>query len=162
MNYFELYGLPESPVTDVSAVTKKYFELQKKYHPDFYSNESEEEKETAMLQSAAVNKAYNIFKNPDKTIEYYLQLKNIITPDEKYSLPPDFLMEMMELNEAFDEDETQAKISAAEYEASLDAEIKYLLAEEKRSALSPGELQKLKAYYYKKKYLRRIGERSES
>ena len=113
-----------------------------------------------MLQSAAVNKAYNIFKDPAKTIEYYLQLKDVITTDEKYSLPPDFLMEMMELNEAFDEDESQAKISAEEYEASLDGEIKSLLTEEKRMNLSDEELQELKAYYYKKKYLRRIGERN--
>ena len=33
MNYFELYDLPESPVADTTAATKKYFELQKKIPP---------------------------------------------------------------------------------------------------------------------------------
>ncbi len=160
MNYFELFGLPEAPVADKSRATKKYFELQKLFHPDFFTNGTAEEKEDAELQSAAINKAYVVFQNADKTIEYFLQQRGIITADEKYNLPPDFLMEMMELNESFDDsDEATIKDRVGDFENELTDEIKPLLSPEKAGGYSDAELQQLKAHYYKKKYLKRILER---
>ena len=160
MNYFELYGLPQSPVADKAAAAKKYIELQKKFHPDFFTNENEADREDAEQQSAHINKAYHIFQNPERTIEYFLQQKGVITPDEKYNLPPDFLMEMMELNESFDESDPETvKKNVTDYESSLSEEIKPLLSTEKAGSLTDAELQELKSYYYRKKYLKRILER---
>ena len=159
MNYFVLFGLKEAPVADKALLARKYFELQKKFHPDFYTNENETDQENATLQSAEINKAFNIFRNPDKTIEYFLQLRGIITRDEKYNLPPDFLMEMMELNESF-EDNNIADIqnNIAAFEKKLYDEVKPVLDSE--TALQDDDsLQQLKAYFYKKKYLKRILER---
>jgi molecular chaperone HscB len=158
MNYYELFELPIAPIVDKSGISKKYFELQKKFHPDFYTNETEEDKENALAQSAAINKGFTIFSNKEKTLEYFLQLKGIIATDEKYNLPPDFLMEMMELNEGFDEEaDIAAKIASSEQE--LLQEIEPLLSTENAALLTENDLQKLKAYYYKKKYLKRILER---
>ena len=159
MNYYELFNLPVTPVSDKAYISKKYIELQKKFHPDFFTNENEADKENALEQSAAINKAYNIFSNKEKTLEYFLQQKGIITADEKYSLPPDFLMEMMELNEALDEDDvnTEEKINA--FENELNNDISQLISEENNITLNEGDLQKLKEYYYKKKYLKRILDR---
>ena len=109
MNYFELFGLNEAPIVDRNIIAKKYIELQKKFHPDFHTNENEADKEFAMEQSAAINKAYNIFKYKDNTIEYFLKMKGIIFADEKFSLPPEFLMEMMELNEGFEDNKNIEK-----------------------------------------------------
>jgi molecular chaperone HscB len=160
MNYYALYELPEKPVADKAIVSKKYIELQKAFHPDFFTNETEEDKENALAQSAAINKGYNIFSNKEKTIEYFLQLKGVIVSDEKYSLPPDFLMEMMELNEGFDEDAAiETKIAA--FENDLNEGIKPLLVWDNEVLLDENALQQLKLYYYKKKYLKRILERLE-
>ena len=160
MNYFTLYEIPEKPVIDKALVSKKYIELQKAFHPDFFTNETEEDKENALTQSAATNKGYNIFSNKEKTIEYYLQIKGIIVIDEKYSLPADFLMEMMELNEGFEDDEAiETKIEA--FENDLNESVKPLLAFENSDQLEENALQQLKLYYYKKKYLKRILERLE-
>ncbi len=158
MNYYELFELPVSPVVDKSGISRKYFELQKKFHPDFYTNETEEDKENTLIQSAAINKGFNIFSNKEKTLEYFLQLKGIIATDEKYNLPPDFLMEMMELNEGFDEEvDIEAKVAA--YEQELLQDLEPLLSTENSALLTENDFQKLKAYYYKKKYLKRILER---
>jgi molecular chaperone HscB len=87
-----------------------------------------------------------------------LQLKGIIATDEKYNLPPDFLMEMMELNEDLDaETDIEAKVAA--YEQELLQDIEPLLSTENSASLTENDFQKLKAYYYKKKYLKRILER---
>ena len=159
MNYFELFGLKEAPVADKTELARKYFELQKKFHPDFYTNEIETEQENATLQSAEINKAFNIFRNPDKTIEYFLQLRGIIKTEEKYNLPPDFLMEMMELNESF-EDNNIADIqnNIAAFEKKLYDAVKPVLDSE-TALQNDDSLQQLKAYFYKKKYLKRILER---
>jgi molecular chaperone HscB len=158
MNYYELFELPISPVVDKNGISKKYFELQKKFHPDFYTNETEEDKENALTQSAAINKGFTIFSNKEKTLEYFLQLKGIIATDEKYNLPPDFLMEMMELNEDLDaETNIEEKVNA--YEQDLILEVESLLSTENSALLTENDFQKLKAYYYKKKYLKRILER---
>ena len=160
MNYFELYELEEAPVADKASVSKKFFELQKKFHPDFYTNENEAERENALEQSAAINEAYRIFQNPDRTIEYFLQVKGIIIPDEKYQLPPDFLMQMMELNESLDEaDETSLKTQINDFETGLKNEVAPLLEPAQAAALSAEQMQELKSYYYRKKYLNRILER---
>ena len=159
MNYFELFGIKEAPVADKAVLARKYFELQKKFHPDFYTNENEAEQENATMQSAEINKAFNIFRNPEKTLEYYLQLKGVITTEEKFHLPPDFLMEMMELNETF-EDNNIADIqnNIAAFEKKLYDEVKPVLDSE-TALQNDDSLQQLKAYFYKKKYLKRILER---
>jgi molecular chaperone HscB len=158
MNYYELFELPISPVVDKTGISKKYFALQKEFHPDFYTNETEDDKENALAQSAAINKGFTIFSNKEKTLEYFLQLKGIITTDEKYNLPHDFLIEMMELNEGFD-DETDIEAKIVAYEQELLQEIESLLSTENRVLLTENDFQKLKVYYYKKKYLKRILER---
>lgn len=158
MNYFELFGLKEAPAIDKNSITKKYIELQKKFHPDFYTNENEADKEYAMEQSAGINKGYKIFSNKDNTIEYFLKLKGIITSDEKFNLPPDFLMEMMNLNEGFDENVNIEK-QLQQFESELESEVEELLDPKNDRELNGKQLQDLKMYYYKKKYLKRILDR---
>ncbi len=160
MNYFELFGLKEAPVADKAVLALKYFELQKKFHPDFYTKENEAEQENATMQSAEINKAFNIFRDPEKTIEYFLQLKGVIIPGEKYDLPPEFLMEMMDINESFDEPAEKGPESrVTAYEKELSAGVRSLLESEDPAMLTDAELQQLKLYYYQKKYLNRILER---
>src|SRR6478736_8123030 len=103
MNYFELFGFPEAPVIDKKLLAEKYFALQKQNHPDFFTQSTEAEQENSLQQSADINKAFTTFQNEDKTLEYFLRLKGVVETDEKYPLPPGFLMEMMEINETLDE-----------------------------------------------------------
>jgi molecular chaperone HscB len=156
MNYFELFGYSEAPVVDTTVLAQKYFELQKKYHPDFFSKAGETEQEEALQQSAVVNKAFTTFQSKEKTVEYFLQLRGIIAEDEKYQLPPDFLMEMMELNETLDEkDGVEVAAELASIDKSITDAINRIL---ENPALygDAGSLEKLKEWYYKKKYLQRI------
>jgi molecular chaperone HscB len=159
MNYYELFSIPVSPVVDSGLLAEKYFELQRKSHPDFFTQGTEVEQETALVQSADINKAYVIFKNENKTLEYFLQISGAITADEKYQLEPHFLMEMMEINETLmEKDGVTIAAELAEIEKALHEEVATIL---KKTAedINDKDLEKLKAYYYKKKYLRRILDR---
>ncbi len=157
MNYYELFNLPMLPMVDPSQLARKYFELQKKYHPDFFSQEDSAQKESAEEMSAAINMAFNIFKNKQQSIEYFLKQQGVIHEDQSHQLPPDFLMEMMELNESIEEDAAGAIVSATAYSESLDAMIDPILV--KQQTCTPQELALLQEYYYKKKYLQRILDR---
>ena len=156
MNYFELFELPVSFKIDKSKLALKYFELQKKYHPDFFAQGTEHEQEQALEISSQLNKALKIFKNPDQTIKYVLQLKELIEEEEKYQLPPAFLMEMMELNEELSENSAQ---QIQELETQLYSEVQPIIETYDDATTDRADLLKLKEYYYKKKYLQRILDR---
>ncbi|UAY53104.1 Fe-S protein assembly co-chaperone HscB [Ferruginibacter albus] len=158
MNYFELFEIPVSIKNDRSFLSKKYAELQRKYHPDFYTQLSEEEQQQALEISSSINKALKVLQNEDATIKYILQLKNILEEEEKYKLSPDFLMEMMELNE---EEPESRKLKAETYTEGLYNEIKPLIENYNDGLATEEQLLRLKAYYYQKKYLQRILDRTE-
>ena len=157
MNHFELFELPLGFKIDKGKLAQKYFELQKKYHPDFFAQGTEYEQEQALETSSQLNKALKILKNEDETIKYVLQLKGLLEEEEKYQLPPAFLMEMMELNEELSENSAQ---QINELEKKFYAEVKPII-ENYNDATTTPDLLKVKEYYYKKKYLQRILDRIE-
>ena len=157
MNYFELFELPVSLEIDQGKLAQKYFELQKKYHPDFFTQATEHEQDEALEISSQLNKALKVFKNREETIKYVLQLRGFLEEEEKYQLPPDFLMEMMELNEELSDD-SPAQVAAIEQE--LYSSIQTVIENYNDKTATMADLLKLKEYYYKKKYLQRILDRT--
>ncbi len=157
MNYFELYNIPVSLQPDQQVVKQRFYELSRKYHPDFYSNASEDEQADVLEKSSAVNKAFKVFSNPDETVKYVLQQKGLLEEEEKYQLPPQFLMEMMELNEAALE---QEKASVQQQVSNIQNEIyepvKAIMENYQEGVTFKEELLQVKEYYFKKKYLNRI------
>jgi molecular chaperone HscB len=159
MNYFELFSLPEKPIVDRSALAKKYFELQRKFHPDYHTDGTENEKLDILELSSAVNKAFIIFKDEQKTIAYYLQINGFLEEEEKYNLPADFLMEMMEVNELLDDGEAdKVKALIADTEAQMDMQF-HQIAANLGDKIAEEDVLKIKDYYFRKKYLRRILDR---
>ena len=164
MDYFKLFEMPPSLQPDEKTVKKMFYELSRKYHPDFHTNASETEQQQALEQSSQVNKAYKIFQNKEETIRYVLKEKGLLVEEEKYELAPSFLMEMLELNEqlmeAKTEDDAAAKKAVHEQIKNLEIEIyepvKNIVEHYKEGVTTEEELLQIKDYYYKKKYLSRI------
>jgi molecular chaperone HscB len=110
-----------------------------------------------------INKALKTFKNDDETIKYVLQLKQLLEEEEKYQLPPEFLAEMMELNEDLMEvddsslEETETKIS--QLEKHLYDKVQNIVEYYNEDNTTNEQLLLVKDYYFKKKYLKRILER---
>ena len=61
MNYFEIFGLPIQLKVDKAVLPQKYFELSKKFHPDFYANATPSEQIHSLEITANLNKAYKTF-----------------------------------------------------------------------------------------------------
>lgn len=148
-----------APRIDKRDLSRKYFELQKRNHPDFFSQATDAEKEEALEQSALINKAFNTLKDDQLTIAYFLKEKGLLQEEEKYKLPDSFLMEMMDWNEDLLEmDRADAERRVGEYETRLLTEIKPVL-DNYNEQTTQDDLLKIKEYYFKKKYLQRILDR---
>lgn len=162
MNYFEIFGLPILLKVDKADLPKRFFELSRKFHPDFYANTTPSEKEKALEITANLNKAFKTFKDEDETIKYVLQLKGLLEEEEKYQLPPGFLMEVLEINEKLmdAEDDPNLKIHLQSAIDNLQSEIytpvKNIIETYHDGVTTEQELLQVKEYYYKKKYLTRI------
>jgi len=161
MNYFELYSIPISLNPDQAVVKKKFYELSRKYHPDFNSQGTEEEQADALEKSSLVNMAYKAFQHPDETIKYVLQLKGLLEEEEKYQLAPDFLMEVLDLNEQALDVSEQADIdkltnTIANFQKEIYEPVEAVITNYKEGITTEKELLQVKEYYYRKKYLDRI------
>lgn len=168
MNYFELYNIPPGFRPDGAEVKRKFYELSRKYHPDRFSLADDAAKKEALRMSALNNEAYKILSDPDATMAYMLRQQNMLEEEEKYNLPPDFLMEMMELNETLSDYEmepeneslrSQATESLQEQLDSWQNEVDGLLVRYDAENPDPALLQQLKDRYFRKKYLLRIKQR---
>jgi molecular chaperone HscB len=161
MNYFELFGIPVQLKVDTTTLSKQFFALSRQYHPDYFANAGAAEQAEALDRSAQLNKAWKTFQHPDDTIRYVLQLHELIEEEEKYQLPPDFLMEVLDINEQLmDADEpsvyTNLQLAIDNLQSEIYAPVKQIVEDYKEGVTTEKELLQVKEYYYKKKYLERL------
>jgi molecular chaperone HscB len=167
MTYFELFEIPVQLKVDKATLPHKYFELSRKYHPDFFVNASNTERNEALEKSALLNQAFRTFQNQDETIKYVLKLKGLLEEEEKYNLPPAFLMEVLEINEAMmdiDEKPVKEKLKTMidNLQNEIYASVREIVENYKDEITTRDELLKVKEYYFKKKYIDRIQQQLQS
>ncbi len=167
MNYFELYGLPERFNLDIAVAKAKYYELSRQYHPDRFAQSADANRAEAMRMAAINNDAWKTFSNPDETMAYILKQYGLLEDEERYSLPPAFLMEMMDLNEAVSEYEAVPSDATLHSIAQMIEnqmrqwrdEVRPLTENFDKGEQGQDLLLKIKDYYFRKKYLLRIQQR---
>jgi len=160
MTYFELFEIPVQLHVNAASLSQKFFTLSRKYHPDYFVNDSAKAQAEALEKSALLNKAWKTFQNPDETIKYVLQSRNLLQEEEKYELPPYFLMEVLEINEQLmDAEGTQTQEIESrikELQSAIYEPVKEIVGSYQEGITTEEELLQVKEYYYKKKYLDRI------
>ena len=165
-DYFAFYGLAESFHPDETVLKRLYYAKSRETHPDFHATSSAEN-QAEMLQQATLNTdAYRTLADPDKRMAYVLRQRGLLEESKQEQLPPNFLMDMMDLNEQLMDLETTPDAAAVAQVASevqaiadtLDAGIEPVLAgyEGLPSDHRPAALQQIRTYYLKKRYLLRI------
>lgn len=161
MIYFELFEIPVQLRVNTAALSRKFFELSRKHHPDYVATEDDAIQTEALEKSALLNKAWKTLQSPEATMKYVLQEKGLLQEEEKYALPPAFLMEMMELNESLMEADDEAAANSIrsalqELDTAIYSPVKDIVEQYKEGITTEKELLAVKEYYYKKKYLDRI------
>lgn len=151
---------------DEAQVKKTFYQNSKKYHPDFYTLESEEKQMEVLEMSTFNNEAYKTLSDFDKRMKYILEIKGAMAEEGKNQIPQDFLMEMMDINENlmelefdFDADKfNQVKEELKTLESNLLKTVQPHLENYNDKNSNEEELVEVKNYFLKKRYLLRIQE----
>src|SRR3989442_12409466 len=70
MDHFEVFGLPRRLAVDTAELQRKFYELSRRYHPDFHQAAPPEEQVRALEASAGLNAADPTLREPITRIEY--------------------------------------------------------------------------------------------
>jgi molecular chaperone HscB len=104
MDYFTLFGLPAQYQVDIPALTTRFQDLQRQYHPDKFASATPAEQLASVQQSATINQAWQTLRNPLARAEYLLSLHGFDLSSEQHTVRDTaFLMEQLELREELDE-----------------------------------------------------------
>jgi molecular chaperone HscB len=106
-DYFETFGLERRLAIDGSALQRRFYELSRRWHPDFHQAAPAAEQARALEASARVNAAYRALRDPIARVEYLIRLEEGRDTKEgatvKPTAPPALLAEMFEIQEALEE-----------------------------------------------------------
>jgi molecular chaperone HscB len=104
MDYFTLFGLPAHYQVDIPALTTRFQDLQRQYHPDKFASGTSAEQLASVQQSATINQAWQTLRHPLARAEYLLSLHGFDLTSEQHTVRDTaFLMEQLELREELDE-----------------------------------------------------------
>ncbi|NNF34834.1 MAG: Fe-S protein assembly co-chaperone HscB [Saprospiraceae bacterium] len=165
MNYFEHFGIPMSFLIDEGELKKKYLAMSRQLHPDFYTLEDHITQEIILEKSSLNNEAYKVLKDPMSRMKYILELTGHLEAEGEQSIPQDFLMEMMDINESLmelsmdpnPEGEMRIREEIASIEDGLKADVEPIF-KEYETAPDSTDLTIVKEFYFKSKYLLRLKE----
>jgi molecular chaperone HscB len=107
VNHFEVFGLPRRLRIDAAALQRSFYELSRRWHPDFHAAATPEAQAQALEASARLNAAYRTLRDPIARVEYLVRLEEGRETREgavvKPQAPPELLEEMFEIQEALAE-----------------------------------------------------------
>ncbi|MEM6398599.1 MAG: iron-sulfur cluster co-chaperone HscB C-terminal domain-containing protein [Bacteroidota bacterium] len=162
-NYFSFFNIPESWDIDEADLKSRYYANSRRFHPDRHRLGSQAEQAEALENSSHNNRGYKLLMDEQSRLRHLLDVKDAMPPEGENKLPQDFLMEVMDLNEAamelsFDPDpEAKKKFNdqVSTFKQALEDEVTDL---RKSKNLESAELERLRNYYLKTKYLNRLAE----
>ena len=110
-NHFELFGLAPVFALQGEALERSYREIQSKVHPDRFAHAGDAERRASLQWTTRVNEAYRILKDPVQRARHILELHGVdVAFETNTAMPPEFLMQQMELREALEEAKTPAAL----------------------------------------------------
>jgi molecular chaperone HscB len=110
-NHFDLFGLTPAFSIQGEALERSYREIQSKVHPDRFAHAGDAERRASLQWTTRVNEAFQILKNPVTRARHLLELHGVdVAFETNTAMPPEFLMQQMELREALEEAKTPAAL----------------------------------------------------
>ena len=99
VDFFSFFSLPVKLNLDGRLLTQNFYELSRKFHPDFYQKAGEREREISTEKASLLNKAYQTLRNPWRRAEYAVSLEGFDAKKNTGAASPELLNEMMTLQE---------------------------------------------------------------
>jgi molecular chaperone HscB len=112
-SFFDFFGLPRKLAIDPQDLERRFRDLSRRFHPDYYYNASPAERLASLERSSYLNDAYRALRSPVSRIEHLLAIEGLppARSDEGSTgsgpgggkVPPALLEEVFALNEELDE-----------------------------------------------------------
>src|SRR5947207_7066240 len=103
-SYFELFGLQPGFALDAEALEAAYRDIQSQVHPDRFAHAGDAERRASLQWTTRVNEAFQVLKNPVKRARHLLELHGVdVAFETNTAMPPEVLMQQMELREKLEE-----------------------------------------------------------
>jgi len=99
---FVVFGLEPTWEIDERDLKRRLRRIGRLVHPDFHATDPER-RSRAESNSARLNRAYEVLLDPFLRADWLIELLGGPSEKEERAMPPEFLMEVMEWNEALDE-----------------------------------------------------------
>lgn len=153
-NPFSILALPPGFDLDEAALRRAYLAKVATIHPDLVGEDA------AQAASAELNHARNLLSNPESRADILLRLNGGPAKETDKSLPPGFLMEMMETRETIESalasgnpaDRTQWTTWGHQQRATYIQEIAKLFA----TPITPQSLQQIRTTLNAWRYIERL------
>ena len=121
-DYFSVFALPLFPALDESALTKQYYDLSRRLHPDLYQTATAEEKDASLKNTALLTRAYRTLRDLILRAQYWLELQGESLGRENNRVPPRLAALVFEVQEQL------AEFRAARSAGKGDVDINALVA----------------------------------
>lgn len=106
-DYFTFLGLPRRLLVDARELERRFRQLSRQFHPDFFHNASPAERLASLERSSYLNDAYRVLRTLPSRIEYLLSLEGFpplrVDAETRTQVPASLLEEVFALNEELDE-----------------------------------------------------------
>lgn len=103
LDYFTCMGVPRRLTIAPEKLEARYYELSRVFHPDFFQNRTEMEKDISLGNSALLNTAYRTLKDPITRAEYLVRLEAGAVKDIRNTPPAELFEEILALQEDLEE-----------------------------------------------------------
>lgn len=112
-SHFDLFGLAPSFSIDGETLERSYREIQSKVHPDRFAHAGDAERRASLQWTTRVNEAYRTLKDPVQRAKHLLELHGVdVAFETNTAMPPEFLMQQMELRETLAEAKDATSLDA--------------------------------------------------
>lgn len=154
-DHFARFGF--APTFDIDAATleKRYFDLQRKLHPDRFATKTPRERAISQQQATSLNDAYETLADPLRRAAYIAHLHGIDILNEGCNqiADPVVLMEAMELREAVADANSVAQVDMIAGNAQADIDV---CIAELSAAFAKNDMDKASRLTTRFKYLRKL------
>jgi molecular chaperone HscB len=106
-DYFTFFGLPRRLGIDARDLERRFRQLSRQFHPDFFHNASSSERLASLERSSYLNDAYRVLRSAPSRIDYLLSLEGFLPARTDApggtKVPASLLEEVFALNEELEE-----------------------------------------------------------
>ena len=116
-------GLEVSFEVDLAELKRRYFDLQRRLHPDRFATRAGRERALSQAQAVSLNEAHETLADPLRRAVYLLHLagQDVLSEGCNQIADPVILMEAMEMREALEGARSAAQVEL--FAANVDADI---------------------------------------